>query len=39
MKAFLADHDVDTADFDRQLVSIVDRTAIFKVGDLKAGGD
>jgi len=41
MKEFLADHDVDTAELDRQLVSIVDRTAFFKVGDLKAsnGGD
>jgi hypothetical protein len=37
MKEFLADHDVDTTDFDRQLVSIVDRTGIFKVGDLKNG--
>jgi hypothetical protein len=39
MKEFLAGHDVDTADFDRQLVSIVDRTGIFKVGDLKSGDE
>jgi hypothetical protein len=37
MKEFLADHHVDTAEFDRQLMSIVDRTGIFKVGDLKSG--
>jgi hypothetical protein len=39
MKDFLVDHCVDTAEFDRQLVSIVDRTGIFKVGDLKNGDD
>ena len=37
MKEFLADRHVDTAEFDRQVMSIVDRTGIFKVGDLKNG--
>jgi hypothetical protein len=39
MKEFLAGHDIDTDEFDRQLVSIVDRTGIFKVGDLKSGAE
>lgn len=38
MKEFLADHDVDTAELDRQLLSIVERTGFFKVGDLMAKG-